>query len=506
MHFNAPQDQSDEGWTNVMLLARSLLTQLLTTDLPPPSDPILPVFDISELPSLQDEIMPDDHPRDPVSILQQAMTLFDYHLHHTHPHNFAYIPACPAPITRLGDLLTSIWNVNAANWDASSGPSEVEKAMIHWLGSQLGLPDSMGGCFVSGGSMANMTAIVAARDEKLQPSERANATIYMSDQTHLSVMKALHIAGFMDYQVHKIPTDDNCRMDTDILRHAINTDRLFGRVPFLLVANCGSTNTGSIDPLNALADIARDEGLWLHVDGAYGASISLSDKHRHLVDGIGRADSISWDGHKWLFQTYGCGIVLTRHMKSLARSFSFDAEYLNHPSEPQATTSFYKLSPELSRPARAMSLWLTIKVLGRRRMGEMIDQGFLLARTADRSIRQYKNWIIPVPTVASIVVFRYAPPGFSEEELDSLNTATSQRLVKENIASIFTTQIRGRTTLRMCAMNPAVQPEIISDIISRVDKIAQAEASKVKKTYPKISNGLCSPLPSCCVVEASDQA
>ncbi|GLA65695.1 hypothetical protein AtubIFM56815_002882 [Aspergillus tubingensis] len=506
MHFNTPQDPSDEGWTEVMLIARSLLNQLLTTDLPLPSDPILPILDTSELPSLQDKIMPDDHPRDPVSILQQAMTLFDYHIHHTHPHSFAYIPACPIPIARLGALLTSVCNVNVANWDASSGPSEVEKAMIHWLGSQLGLPDSVRGCFVSGGSMANMTAIVAARDEKLQPLQRANATIYMSDQTHLSVMKALHIAGFMDYQVHKIPTDDNCCMDVNLLRHAIKTDRLFGRVPFLLVANCGSTNTGTIDPLHELADIARDEGLWLHVDGAYGASIALSDKHRHLVDGIGRADSVSWDGHKWLFQTYGCGIVLTRHVNSLARSFSFDAEYITGPLEPQATTSFYKLGPELSRPARAMSLWLTLKVLGRRRVGEMIDQGFLLTRTADHSIRQCKNWIIPVPTVASIVVFRYAPPGFSEEELDSLNSAISQRLVAENIASILTTQIRGRTTLRMCAMNPAVQPETISEVISRVDKVAQAEASKVKKTYPKMSNGLCSPLISCCVVEASDHA
>ncbi|RDK38612.1 PLP-dependent transferase [Aspergillus phoenicis ATCC 13157] len=497
MRFNELQDQSDKSLSEIMSEARSLLTQLLTTDSPAPSDPIFRKLDTHEIQDMQDKVMPDDHPRDLASSIQQAMTLFNYQMRLSHPHCFAYIPVCPNPIARLGDALTSIWNVNVTTWDTSSGPSAVEKAMILWLGAQLGLPDSVGGCFVSGGSMANMTAIIAARDEKLQPSQRANATIYMSDQTHLSVMKALHIAGFMDYQVQKIPTDDDFHIDVDILRQVITADRQLGRVPFLLVANCGSTNTGSIDPLHELADIARDEGLWLHVDGAYGASIALSDKHRHLIDGIDRADSASWDGHKWLFQTYSCGIVLTRHVNSLRRSFSFDAEYINTILAPQDTINFNKLSPELSRSARAMSLWLTLKVLGSRRVGEMIDQGFLLARQADRSIRQYKNWIIPAPTVASIVVFRYAPRGFSEEELDSLNSAISQRLLMENIAAILTTQIRGRKTLRLCVMNPTVQPEDISDIIRQVDKVARAEASKIQKSYPRMPNILCGHLPIC---------
>ncbi|KAL4913681.1 L-2,4-diaminobutyrate decarboxylase [Aspergillus aurantiobrunneus] len=466
MGSNGREAKSDKELSEVLLDAECL-TRLLTINTPAPSDPIVRKLSFHEIQNMQHLVTPDDHPRDLPSVLQEATTVFDNRMRLAHPHCFSYMPACPNWLARLGDLLTSLYNINAASWDVSSGPSAVEKAIIVWLGAQLGLPDSVGGCFVSGRSMANMTAIFAARDEILHPIQRANAVIYISDQTHISILKALDITGFMEDQVQKIPTDDNFRIDVDILQRTITTDRQSGRVPFLLVANCGR--------------------LWLHVDGAYGASISLSDKHCSLVDGIGRADSVSWDGHKWLFQTYDCGIVLTRHVGALRRSFAVDAEYISSTLAPQGTTNFYNLGPELSRPARAMSLWLTVRALGRRQMGEMIDHAFLLARTADYNIRQYKNWIVAAPTVASIVVFRYAPPGFSEQELDTLNMAVSQRLLTENIAAILTTKIRGRTTLRMCTMNPLVKPETIDDVIRQVDRLASSEASELRKTYSKMA-------------------
>ncbi|KAJ5834123.1 hypothetical protein N7447_000149 [Penicillium robsamsonii] len=235
---------------------------------------------------MQQQVMPGDHPQDISSVLHQAITILDNRMRLAHPHCFSYILGCPNSLAHLGDLLTSVCNVNAVSWDVSSGPNVTEKTMIAWLGGQLGLPDSVGGRFVSGGSIANMTAIVATRDEILHPTRRGGAVIYTSDQTHISIHKDLHTSGFMDYQTRKIPSDDTFRIDVDLLRRAINTDRKSGRVPFLLVANCGSTNTGRIDPLHAIADIARGEGLWLHVDGAYDASLALSDKHRYLVDSL----------------------------------------------------------------------------------------------------------------------------------------------------------------------------------------------------------------------------
>lgn len=476
-------EKSSSGLSDMMSEVESLLTRLLNIKPPAPSDPIVQKLDPHEIQLLQHEVMPDDHPRDLSSVLHQATAVFNNRMRLAHPRCFSYIPACPNPLARLGDLLTSACNVNAVSWDVSAGPNAVEKAMIAWLGAQLGLPESVGGCFVSGGSIANMTAITAARDEMLSPMQRAKAVIYISDQTHVSIRKALHITGFMDCQIHKIPCDDKFCIDVGLLKRAISTDRKSGRVPFLLVASCGSTNTGSIDPLHSLADIARDEKLWLHVDGAYGASIALSDKHRHLIDGIGRANSVSWDGHKWLFQTYGCGIVLTRNMHSLVRSFAIDAEYLDGVMAPQGNTNFYNLSPELSRPARTMSLWLTVRTLGRHRMGEMIDQGFLLAHTADFHLRRHKNWTIAAPTVTGIVVFQYTPLGLDETALNALNKAISERLLAENIAAILTTKIHGRTSLRMCMMNPLVKPETIENVILQVDSLAQSE---LYKTYPNM--------------------
>lgn len=475
-------DDPDKFHTRVSIATLAVLTRVLTMNTPTPSDPIVRTLDAPETRDMQEAFLPGESPQDIASVIQETMDIFDKRMRLTHPHCFCYVPSCPSPLAWVGDLFTSLYNVNAVSWDVSSGPSAMEQAMIRWLAHHVGLPPSATGCFVSGGSMANLSAVVAARDKLLPPLRRPEGTIYVSDQTHISIKKCLHIIGLHEHQVRVIPTDQSFRMDTAILRRTIAADRQCGRLPFLLVASCGTTNTGSIDPLHALADVAKDEGLWLHVDGAYGASIALSDKHRHLVDGIGRADSISWDGHKWLFQTYGCGIVLTRDSTSLASSFAVDAEYINS-TTPHGAVNFYNFGPELSRPARAMPLWFTLRVLGRRQMGEMIDQGFLLARTAEDEIRRYAHWLILAPVTASIVVFRYSPPGLKENDLDELNLAISARLLEENVASILTTNIRGRVALRLCAMNPATRTDTITKVVQQMDQVA----TKISTS----GNGLC---------------
>lgn len=476
------EDHDDKFHTRVSIATLSALKRVLTMNSPTASDPIVRTLDAPETKDMQEAFLPGESPQDVASVIQETMDIFDKRMRLTHPHCFCYVPSCPSPLAWVGDLFTSLYNVNAVSWDVSSGPSAMEQGMIRWLAQQVGLPPSAGGCFVSGGSMANLSAVVAARDKLLPPMRRAEGTIYTSDQTHISIKKCLHIIGFDEHQIRVIPTDHLFRMDTDILRRTIAADRQCGRLPFLVVASCGTTNTGSIDPLHALADVAEEEGLWLHVDGAYGASIALSDKYRHLVDGIGRADSISWDGHKWLFQTYGCGIVLTRDSASLAHSFAVDAEYINS-TTPHGAVNFYNLSPELSRPARAMPLWFTLRVLGRRQMGEMIDQGFLLARTAEEEIRRYPHWVILAPVTASIVVFRYCPLGLKDDDLDTLNLALSARLLAENVASILTTNIRGRVALRFCATNPATQADTITKVVQQMDQMAN--------TMPTCGLGMC---------------
>lgn len=454
--------------------AQSFVTTLLKRGHSVSSDPIVRTLNLEGIETVRQLAIPGE-PQAVSSVVQEALAIFGNRMRLEHPNCFGYIPSCPSPFAYLGDFLTSIFNVNTAIWNISSGPSVVENALVRWLADQVGLPPSAGGCFVSGGSMANMTSIILARDKMIPQGRQSDAVIYMSEQTHVSVAKSLHITGFRKNQIRIIPTDNKFRVDPEAIRQAIITDRRSGCLPFLIVASCGTTNTGSIDPLHALADIAQDEGMWLHVDGAYGASIALSSTHRHLLDGLGRADSISWDGHKWLFQTYGCGIVLVRDAKALEDSLKVDADYIRTSSTPDGTTNSYNISPELSRPSRAMPLWFTLRILGHHRIGEMIDHGFNVALAAENAVRQLTNWEIVSPATASIVVFRYTPPGLDDQQLDSLNSAISARLLAENAAVILTTKLRGQTVLRLCAINPETRLETITQIIQRIGLVAEEE-------------------------------
>ncbi|KAL4767138.1 L-2,4-diaminobutyrate decarboxylase [Aspergillus nidulans var. acristatus] len=412
-------------------------------------------------------------PHDVSTAIREACMVFDHCMHFDHPRFFSYMPCCPSPLARVGDALSSIFNVNAGLWRTSSGPTVIENSLLSWLACQVGFPPSAGGCFVSGGSMANLTAIVAARDALVPRDRQSDGIVYLSDQTHVSVAKSLRIVGFHDAQIRILPSNPRFQMDVERLRQTIVTDRQKGGLPFLIIGSCGTTNTGSIDPIPALADLAREEHLWLHVDGAYGASIALSARHRHLVDGIGRADSLSWDAHKWLFQTYGCGIVLTRAASTLQDSFAVDADYLRTNPSAESNMDFCNVSPELSRPSRAMSLWFTFRVLGRRQISDMIDHGFHLAKAAEHELRQLARWEIISPATGAIVVFRYAPAGWAEQDLERLNLAISTRLLEENIAAILTTKLRGLRVLRLCTMNPTVPVDAILQILRRMQQVAE---------------------------------
>ncbi|KAI9374869.1 L-2,4-diaminobutyrate decarboxylase [Aspergillus egyptiacus] len=470
-----------------------ILDHLVEANSPLSSDTISRTLDLKGIEAVR-ELATPGKPQDVGSALQEALSIFSNRMRTEHSRCFAYITSCPSPLARIGDFLTSIFNATPGLWDLGSGPSVVETTLLRWLASQVGLPPSAGGCFLSSGSMANMTGIVLARDRMLSHAQRPRGVVYVSDQTHSCVAKSLRITGFCDAQIRIIPSQD-FRFDVDALRRQIAVDRCNGHLPFLIVASCGTTNTGSIDPLHALADIARDERLWLHVDGAYGASIALSPTYRHLVDGLGRANSIAWDGHKWLFQTYGSGILLARQAKDLENSFSFEAEYIRGPIAPDGTTNLSNFSPDLSRPARAMPLWLTLRVLGQRRIAEMIDHGFANALLAEQELRKDPNWEIVSPATASIVAFRYRVPGLEEPELDALNLAISKRLLAENIAAILATTLRGKKTLRMCALNPDTTPETMVQVVQQMGAVAKSEAARALRA--KLKDSPTAPVSQC---------
>ncbi|KAL7924489.1 pyridoxal phosphate-dependent transferase [Trichoderma austrokoningii] len=320
--------------------------------------------------------------------------------------------------------------------------------------------------------MANLTAMTAARDQRLKQEDRSKGMIYYSDQTHFCVPKALRILGFFDNQMRKIPSNHSFCMDVDKLEEAIIADKHRGLVPFLIVANCGTTNTGAIDPLDEIADLAREHDMWMHVDGAYGASVALSGKYRSLVTGLRHADSVAWDAHKWLFQTFGCGIALVRDKKHLAESFTLSGEYLQDAVSKEDQPNLFNYGIELTRPARHMRLWFSLRVLGVDTMAQMIDNGFLVATAAEAKLATLQRWKITSPARLSVVTFRFCPEGMDENTVDQLNVIITKEALRQNIAMIQTTQVRGRTSIRICSINPFTTVACIEQIIEQLHAIA----------------------------------
>lgn len=413
-------------------------------------------------------------------VVGDAERIFAHRVRMDHPRFYGFIPSPASPLSLVGELLASGYNAHAGSWMQSSGPAAIEQGLIAWLAERAGLPDSAGGLFVSGGSMANLTGLMLARDRMLPPEERHRGVAYVSTQTHSSVAKGLGVLGFLPEQIRKVVVDAERRLDIAALGEAIAADRAAGRAPFAVVASCGTTNTGSIDDLHAIADLAARERLWLHVDGAYGASVVLSGRHRALVDGLARADSLSWDAHKWLFQTYCCGMVLVRDRRHLLESFATSAEYLQDAAAGDETPNFWDYGVELTRPARAMKLWFTLQVMGERAVGEAIDHGFMLAETLAEALGERPHWRIVSPAQLGIVTFRYEPPGYDGSELDALNTAIARRMIDDNVAAPLTTRLDDAVVLRACTISPDATADDIRAMVAELDTRAQAIAAAIR--------------------------
>ena len=242
-------------------------------------------------------------------------------------------------------------------------------------------------------------------------------------------------------------------MKTDALTAAIAADRRAGLAPFMVIATAGTTNTGSVDPLPQVADICRREGLWMHVDGAFGASVLLT-RYRDMLKGIERADSLSWDAHKWLFQTYSCSMLLVRDERTLLKSFSAHPEYLADLEGDESLVNPWDLGPELTRPARGLKLWFTLQVMGADGMADCIEHGFDLARWAEEELRATPEVEIVSPAQMAMVNFRFAPAGTSEEERDEICARAAARMRASGYAGVFTTELSGKKVLRLCAIHP----------------------------------------------------
>lgn len=387
-----------------------------------------------------------------------------------HPRFFGFVPGPNNFVGAIADALAAGFNVFSGTWISGAAAAQVELVVINWLREMCGLPESAGGLFTSGGSMANVTALAAARHAQLDGAED-RAVAYCSDQTHTSVDRALRLLGFDTHQLRRLRSDDQYRLDPDAVAEAVTADRADGRRPFLIVANAGTTNTGAVDPLPALVDLAHQEDLWLHVDGAYGAATVICKRGRTRLQGLAHADSLSLDPHKWLFQPFEIGGVLVRDERHLRRAFRLEAEYLEDAVGEEDEVNFSAYGIQLTRSFRALKLWMTLKVFGREHVAAAVDRGFEHAEQAERLLRERAEWSIVTPAQMGIVTFRCEPEGWDDDRVDRLNRGLAPALGEEGTAFVTKTTLNGRPVLRLCPINPRTTVDDLQDTIDRLDAL-----------------------------------
>ncbi|MGH7653982.1 MAG: pyridoxal phosphate-dependent decarboxylase family protein [Gemmatimonadaceae bacterium] len=405
-----------------------------------------------------------------------ARDVFPNALKSDHPRFYAFVPSPTNFVSVIGDLLISGHNLFAGHWMAASAAGQIEINVIDWLNELIGFPREGGGILVSGGSMANLSAIAAAREARLGgPNEKA--IVYCSDQTHSSMAKGLRILGFRPEQKRTIATDDGFRLSITALEAAIAADRAAGRVPFCVVANGGTTNTGAIDPLGPLADLCAREKLWLHVDGAYGAAAVITERGRKALSGLERADSVTLDPHKWLFQPYELGCLLVRDATVLQNAFRVEdedhADYLEDVTRHvQHDVNFYECGIQLTRSFKALKLWLSMRAFGLGEFRRGIERGFEMADHAERTLRAAGSWEIVTPSQMGIVTFRWRDDSKSEKQIDAITRGTVDSMREDGYALVMSTALNGRPVLRLCPINPATNGAEIEETIRRLGRFS----------------------------------
>lgn len=387
-----------------------------------------------------------------------------------HPRYFAFVPAPNDYVGALADFLASGMNIFVGTWMVGAGATQVECTVIRWLCDWLGMPESAGGLFVSGGSVANLVCLAAARQQ--YPEALTRGRVYHSDQTHSCITRAWRILGLREEQICVLPADENFQMPLSALEAQVQCDREAGWLPFCVVANAGTTNTGAVDPLNALADLCEREGLWLHADGAYGAAAILTEEGKQRLQGIHRLHSLAVDPHKWLYQPMMAGCVLVREFEQLREAFRILPPYLQDKERGTMGVDLCDYGVELSRNFRALKLWMSLKTHGVEAFRAAMEHNLRLAQLAEHELRQLPNWRIVSPATMGILAFRYELPNLAPEQTDALNRALVDAMIEDAYAMVSSTILRGRVALRMCTLNPRATEADIQETIRRLNVFA----------------------------------
>ena len=381
-----------------------------------------------------------------------------------HPRFFAFVPGPGNPVGVLADALAAGFSTFAGAWLGSPGAAMVETVVLDWLREVCGLPATTQGLFVSGGSMANLTALAVALEERAG-SERPRATVYLSDEAHSSVERALRVTGVRHVRV--LAADRDQRLVAADVAATAAADRAAGWLPTCVVATAGTTGTGAVDPLQELRAVCDEHGLWLHVDGAHGAAAMLSPHGRAQLRGLELADSLTLDPHKWLFQPLEAGCLLVRDGAALERTFSIAPPYLRDAAPADAEINFSDRGIQLTRQFRALKLWMSLKVYGAGAFRAAIEHGLALAEHAERRLARDPAWELVTPARLGIVTFR--PSGAGDELTARLPAAA----LADGFAYLSSCRVHGGTALRLCTINPRTTRADVDRTIDRLAALAQ---------------------------------
>jgi aromatic-L-amino-acid/L-tryptophan decarboxylase len=366
--------------------------------------------------------------------------------------HLAYIPGGGIYHSALGDFLAAVSNKYSGIFFTGPGPVRMENQLIRWVADLVGYPAGAAGNLASGGSIANLTAIGAARQAHgLRAADFASSVVYLTTQAHHCIDKALRIAGMGESPIRRVAMDDGYRMQPEALAAAIAEDRAQGLRPWLIVGSAGTTDTGAVDPLDEIAAVAQRESCWFHVDAAYGGFFLLTDHGRRMLRGIERSDSAVLDPHKGLFLPYGSGVLVVRDAGPLVASQHYMGSYMQDALRDPGELSPADTSPELSKHFRGLRMWLPLILLGTRPFTAALEEKLLLAKYFRREIGRAGFEVGPEPDL-SIVTYRWSPPGESLDRVNAMNQAIVDGARRDGRVFLSSTMLEGQFTLRMAAL------------------------------------------------------
>lgn len=384
---------------------------------------------------------------------------------------FGYVLGSGEPVAALADLFASVLNQNVTAWRSAPAAVTIERQIVRWIAQALGCGE-MSGSLCGGGSSANLMALAMAREARLPANESGAqpGVVYVSSEAHMSMGKAVALLGLGRRNLRLVPVDEHFRMNVTALEQAIAEDRAAGRASIAVVASAGTVSTGAIDPLEQIASICRAQGLWFHVDGAYGAPAALvaAEKFR----GLCAADSVSLDLHKWLYQPLDCGMLLFKDASLARATFSHTGEYAQVlDSDPEEGFAFFEESLELSRRFRALKIWLSLRYHGLNAFRAAITADLGHACQLADIIRSTPQLEVLAPVELSTVCFRYRDKG-GRADLDKLNAAILRGVIENGRIYLSNASVRGQFALRACFVNHRTQPADVSEIVPEVLRAA----------------------------------